>query len=190
MEPMYKRAARVYQRLKAQRVIGKRAIRSKAHGVISLPGLDNGNPHLPNSNAARDAAKKKKTAKKNVAKNSNLGQQHLEPKRSSKTPIASPHFLDPNHDLQVAHGLVAAFKGATILSMGELLRKLPILRPTEDEIQLALLAFSGRGYVTITECNELVSLDLRKLNKRISTLEEKIASADRFEKRGHRRRRQ
>lgn len=144
---MYKKAARIYQRLKARKIVGSKAKPPKARRVASLPcvSLDSSPPKVPQKNASGSLGKEQPIL--------TLAEQH------------------------VVSGLLFASEHYNSFSLSELMRRMPLNRPSDSVLMPILQKFARRGWLDLTRDGRVACVRSRKLRRLIETMKVNPAHA-------------
>jgi predicted transcriptional regulator len=127
----------------------------KARPFMSLPVRPSQPPKGRVSPTPKKATKKSKAPRK-VATGKN---------------IPAKGGMDPVHELQVAKALVAAFEDRNVSNLEDILRRLPLRRPSDSTIRAILKEFANRKLLDFTSDERIACLRSRKLRERIMQLQ-------------------
>jgi hypothetical protein len=162
---MYKRAARIYGKLKVRGLVGKKAQPRK----MSPPALPSKKLKLPPLTVVEKKALRRATiaARKEQERAEAQARAHALLLKQLDRPAYSKFRSNVG---QIAKSLVLAAKGKTSIDFDELLRRLPLHRPNESEIRKILTAFDKLAWLVLGTDRQITKVNAGALRQLLNWL--------------------
>jgi hypothetical protein len=168
---MYKKAARVLQRLQAQKKVRFKGAPPKARARRSGTSEHQLAVAALKKALAERSMKRPKRQQKSMAVESNSKTASTSQGTNISANQQSAAAFNSIDEIRVATSLIAAFKGEQVLSMEQLQNKTPLRLSVEGVVGDIVREFGRQGLLDITRDGRIACLRSRKLRARVAELQ-------------------